>query len=365
MALTVVSFLIVMSVIVFAHELGHLLVAKRNGIVVEEFGFGYPPRLFKLGVRDGTLYSINLIPFGGFARMRGEEDPTEPGSFAAASKLARTATLLAGAGMNFLLAIILFAGLTLLTGVPDTSRPGVIVAGIAPGSPAEVAGLQMGDRIIVAGDTALTSLDDLLKHTQANLSKPVTYEIERTAAASGATETLHVTMTPRASPPKGEGALGLQITVALRPATLWEAARDGVGTTGSVIWMTFSIPATIIREGRPISDAGFLGPVGIAATTGEVVRKAIAIDSLEPVLWFTGLLSAALGITNLLPLPALDGGRLLFVLVEAIRRKRIEPAQEGLIHLIGFGLLLLLVGLVTIREIGALATGQFPSLGIQ
>jgi len=365
MALTLVSFLIIMSIIVFVHELGHLLVAKRNGIVVEEFGFGYPPRLITLGVRDGTVYTINLIPFGGFARMRGEEDPTEPGSFAAASKLARTATLLAGAGMNFLLAIVLFAGLTLLTGVPDSSRPGVIVAGVSPGSPAEAAGLRVGDRIVAAYDTPLMTLEDLQMHTQAHLNAAVTYEIVRTDPVSGATESLHVTMTPRSHPPAGEGALGLQIMLALRPAKIWEAARDGVSTTGSIIWMTFSIPASLIREGRPISEAGFLGPVGIAATTGEVVRSAIAIDSFQPVLWFMGLLSAALGITNLLPLPALDGGRLLFVLVEAIRRKRIEPAQEGLIHLVGFGLLLLLVSLVTVREIGALATSTFPSLGIR
>jgi regulator of sigma E protease len=128
--------------------------------------------------------------------------------------------------------------------------------------------------------------------------------------------------------------------------------------------MTFQIPATLIREGRPISDAGFMGPVGIAATTGEVVRSALAINSLRPILWFVGLLSVALGVTNLLPIPGLDGGRLLFVFVEAVRRKRVEPSQEGLVHLVGIGLLLLLVSLVTVREITALVNGTFPSLGI-
>jgi regulator of sigma E protease len=130
-----------------------------------------------------------------------------------------------------------------------------------------------------------------------------------------------------------------------------------------VVYLTFQIPATMIREGRPISDAGFMGPVGIAATTGEVVRSAVAVSSVWPVLWFVGLLSIALGVTNLLPIPGLDGGRLLFVFVEAVRRKRIEPSQEGIVHLIGFGLLLLLVGVITVREVTALVNGTFPTLG--
>ena len=109
MLLTVISFILVMGIVVFVHELGHLIAAKRNGIVVEEFGLGYPPRLFKVIERGGTVYTINAIPFGGFARMRGEDDPTQQGSFAAASRRARFMTLAAGPLMNFLLAIILFA----------------------------------------------------------------------------------------------------------------------------------------------------------------------------------------------------------------------------------------------------------------
>jgi regulator of sigma E protease len=363
MILTVVSFFVVMSIVVFVHELGHFLVAKRNGIAVEEFGFGYPPRLIKLGERDGTIYSINTIPFGGFVRMRGEDDPTQPGSFAAASKLARTLTLVAGAGMKFLLAIVLLAVLTLITGVPDQARPGALVQGVAPGSPAEQAGLQVGDRIVGADKTPLSTLDDLQRYTASHVGKPVVYELIRRDAA-GAESTLNVTITPRVNPPPQQGALGIQIDMARRSPKVWEAAWAGVSATGEVIYLTFQIPATLIREGRPISDAGFMGPVGIAATTGEVVRSAVAVNSARPILWFVGLLSIALGITNLLPIPGLDGGRLLFVVVEAVRRKRIEPSQEGVVHLVGFGLLLLLVGIVTVREITALVNGTFPGLGL-
>lgn len=354
MLLTIVSFLVVMSIVVFVHELGHFLIAKRNKIVVEEFAFGYPPRLIKLAERGGTIYAINAIPFGGYVRLRGEEDPTLPGSFAAAPKLARTATLLAGAGMNFILAILLFSVVTLLSGVPDAGHPGALIRDIAPGSPAEAAGLQPDDLIVRADDLAINSPSDLQTHTRAHLGQPVQYEIQRAGQAR------QVTITPRATPPAGQGALGVSIGTAIRPATLVEAAIAGVRSTGEVITMTFLVPATLIREKRPISEAGFMGPVGIAALTGGVVRSAVARDTIQPILTFIALLSAALGITNLLPIPGLDGGRLIFVLVEALRHKRVEPAQEGLVHLVGLGLLLILVGVLTVGEISSLINGTFP-----
>jgi regulator of sigma E protease len=364
MILTIGSFVLVMGLIVFVHELGHFLVAKRSGIVVDEFGFGYPPRLIKLGERDGTVYSINAIPFGGFVRMRGEEDPSEPGSFAAASRLARTATLLAGPAMNLVLAILLFAGLAMMTGVPDTSRPGVVIHAIAPDSPAQQGGIQAGDRIVSADGVAIHTIEELQSYTAAHRGQAVTYEVLRVDPATNEQQVSKVVMTPRTNPPQNQGALGIQIGMEFRPAKVWEAAWAGLSTTGQIIWLTFQIPATLIREGRPISDAGFMGPVGIAATTGEVVRSAMAVSSVQPILSFVALLSTALAVTNLLPIPALDGGRLLFVVFEAIRRKRIEPSQEGLIHLVGFGLLLILVGLTTVHEIAALVTGKFPPVGI-
>lgn len=356
MLVTVASFLVVMSILVFVHELGHFLVAKRNKIIVEEFAFGYPPRLVKLGERNGTVYAINAIPFGGYVKLRGEEDPTDPGSFAAASKRARTATLLAGVGMNFVLAVILFAAVTLITGMPDAARPGALIKEVVPGTPAALAGLLEGDRIIKADETAIAAPTDLQRYTRTHLGQPIVYTIAR------AEQILALTITPRADPPPGQGALGVSIGTAIRPATLPEAAWAGVRGTGEVVIMTFLVPATLIREGRPISDAGFMGPVGIAVTTGDVVRSAAARQTIEPVLVFVALLSAALGITNLLPIPGLDGGRLVFVLLEAVRGRRVEPAQEGLVHLVGLGLLLLLVSVLTIREVSSLVSGTFPSL---
>ncbi len=158
--------------------------------------------------------------------------------------------------------------------------------------------------------------------------------------------------------------MGVQIGVAMRPTKIWEAAWTGVKNLGAIIYSTFAIPAALIRQGKSLGDAGFMGPVGIAATTGQFVRYGISTDSVEPILYFIAVISAALGLTNLLPIPALDGGRLFFLLVEAVRGRRIEPAREGMVHLIGFGLLLLLVGLLTVREFGSLINGTFPTIGL-
>ena len=365
MVLTVVLGIVVLGLLVFAHELGHFIVAKRNKIIVDEFGFGFPPRLLKLGERNGTEYTLNAIPFGGFVRMRGEDDPSEPGSFAAAPKGARAATLLAGAGMNFLVAIVLFSVVAMMTGMPDPSLPGNVVRDIAPGSPAEAAGLRIGDRIISADGVTLSTADELRSFTTDNAGHPVTYQVIR-ATAGGGTETLDVTMTARVNPPPSQGALGIAISMATRPVLPWEAAWEGVKTTAYVVYQTFEVPAMLIRQGRPIGDAGFMGPVGITVVTGEIVREAASVESpLAPILRFMAFLSAALGITQLLPIPALDGGRLLFVIIEAIRGKRVSPAQEGMVHLIGFGLLLAFIGVMTIHEIGSLVSGTFPTIGIR
>ena len=142
-------------------------------------GFGFPPRLIKLAEKDGTIYSINAIPFGAFVRMRGEDDPTDPGSFAAAPKGARAATLLAGAGMNFVLAILLFSVVALVQGMPDTSVPGAVVSATAPGSPAAEAGLRPGDRIVSADGRQLSSIIELQQSIQASLGRPTTFEVVR------------------------------------------------------------------------------------------------------------------------------------------------------------------------------------------
>jgi len=359
----ILSFVVVMGVIVLVHELGHFISARLSGIVVEEFGFGIPPRVVKLAERDGTIYSINAIPLGGFVRMRGEDDPTLPGSFAAAPRRARTLTLLAGVLMNFALAIVLFAVLTAIQGVPDTSRPGAMVDFVNPGSPAAQASLAAGDRIVAADGSPIASVTDLQLFTKAHAGQEVTYRVVRSGSDDGAA--VEITMTPRVNPPPNEGALGISVAEPYRPAGLGEALWGGLRTTGEIMWMTVALPARLLSQGQSLGDLGFMGPVGIAATTGDVVQSAVRSNTLLPVIWFIGLLSVAIGMTNLLPIPGLDGGRLIFIIVEAIRGKRVEPAQEGLIHLVGIGVLLFLVGIVTIHEVTALLNGTFPTPGLR
>jgi regulator of sigma E protease len=224
----------------------------------------------------------------------------------------------------------------------------------------------VGDRIIAADGAPLAIADDLRKLTAENPGRQIAYTVARTDGRTRIEQILKITAASQATSPDGKAILGIVPGDPTRPAKIPEAVWAGVRNTGEIIYLTFAIPANLIREHKPISDAGFMGPVGIAVTTGEVVQSAVAIKSTQPIIWFMALLSAALGLTNLLPLPALDGGRLLFIVVEALRRgKRIQPAQEGMVHLIGFGLLLLLMGLLTIKEISALINHTFPSLGIR
>jgi regulator of sigma E protease len=272
------------------------------------------------------------------------------------------ATLLGGATMNFVLAILIFAILALTEGIQDPAMPGpLVLQAVVPGAPAEQAGLRVGDQIIAADDIPLASMAELQAITKANAGHPVTYRFLRPDSTVGISRTLEAVIVPRTS--SLEGRLGVSIQVPIRSATIPEAVWGGIRQTAEIVVVTVQIPAMLIREGRPISEAQLTGPVGIAVLTGQVVRSAIDINSIKPVMGFMAVLSTALGFTNLLPVPGLDGGRLLFVLAEAIRRRRVAPAQEGLVHLIGFGMLLILLGVVTVREVWSLLNGTFPNIG--
>ncbi len=445
MVLTIISFVIVLGVLVFFHELGHYLVARRSGIVVEEFGMGYPPRLLKLFTYDGTDFTLNLLPFGGFARMRGEDagDMT-PGSFNAASIRGRAATLFAGPMMNFILAVILFAasfaagfpaaaGHPQLTAVapgsawaelglqegdillsyngapvqvsiggddtvsipsPSTagaggadgsgtlliSRDGALqevplasadrlqaalatghyvavlmtqITGVVEDSPAHAAGMQAGDVVLDVDGTTITYDNPLDQEIQQRLGQPVAVTLWRDGGW------VDVTVTPRANPPAGQGAMGVQIApvtemarMGILPA-LWEGVRNTVEYALLVLQLPFLLLAGSISP----ADAQVTGPVGIAQMVGGAVSATLDTGFWFPILRLSAVLSAALAITNLLPLPALDGGRLLFILIEAIRGRRVSPEREGMIHMIGFMVLLGLMLLITVRDLTATPQG--------
>lgn len=446
--ITIISFVVVLGVLVFFHELGHYWVARRHGIEVEEFGMGYPPRIIKLFTYDGTDFTINLIPFGGFARMKGEDGADmSSGSFNAASRWARASTLIAGPMMNALLAIVLFAA-SFMAGFPAAVAYPQVTA-VAPDSLAATLGLQVGDLLLQADDrptlvsatpefrydvwqaeepTAATTLTisrdneiinlpitdqrsvrtllDSLRyrpvldtqivavaanspaHLQGLVAGDVIYQVNGavvtydnplnvivqenldraiplTVYRSG--EWLTVNVTPRANPPAGEGALGVQISSLTRLATLpiLQALWEGVASTFQYIGLVIQLPVLLLMGQLSPAEAQISGPVGIAQMVGGAVSASIDTGLWFPIWRLSAVLSAALAITNLLPLPALDGGRLVFILIETLRGRRINPEREGLVHMVGFMLLLGLMVYITVQDLrtGTMAIDWHTLLG--
>lgn len=521
------AFLIILSILVFVHELGHFMVAKRSGITVEEFAIGFPPRAVKLWQDEGSItldghdyvigrkldvprsiqpgaqvyaetstdekgrptvtrlelltpaqadqkdqekagseakffslfsrgskpapagdrptvtvdaltrpteYTINWIPFGGYVRMVGEEDPSAPGSFASKSKRIRFAVLVAGSMMNLVAAVIFFT-LAAMSGTPETAV-GTLVAQVLPDSPAEKAGLQVNDIIIGADEVQFKYQGDLVEYVDKTKDTEITLHLERDG------KTIDASLVPRSNPPEGQGAMGVVInyapvaktivakvipgspadkanlqagdiilgadntqfqyqedfikyiekingakmtlhierdgeilSIALGPIApteieanlgveldydldtkmtyqpLPQALVEGVSQTLRYVGLTFYMPIAILQNIFPVEAARPTGPVGIYQQTGSAVDAAISLNWWFPVLWFTAILSTALAVTNLLPLPALDGGRILFIIIEAIRGKRVAPEKEGAIHFIGLALLVTLMLVISYYDI--------------
>jgi regulator of sigma E protease len=332
-----ITSLFVFGLVILVHEFGHFVMAKRFGIKVLEFGIGYPPRIATLAVRDGVEYTLNAIPVGGFVRMLGEEDPTDPQSFARKSARVRIATLLAGSVMNLVLAALVFAG-TFAIGeqVPVGS---VFIESVAPGSPAQQAGMQPGDIIASIQDHEVRNFSELVQYTQSFLGQEVSVALLRQG------ESVTVQVVPRLRPPSGEGAMGIvigmkegfQVVTVRHP--VWKAIPLGVQEVRTVLAETAAGFARMIRVG--IAPGDIAGPVGILQIGG-----AVAQSGFVNLLRFIGLLSVNLFVINLLPFPMLDGGRIAFVLLEKIRGgKRVTPERESLVHLIG---LLVLLGLMVV-----------------
>lgn len=347
--MTIIAFLLVFSLLVFVHELGHFTVAKLTGIRVEEFGLGYPPRLLTIARRGDTEYTLNAIPFGGFVRMLGEEDPSHPQSFAAKSKLTRAGALLAGPLMNIVLAFILFIGIGLIGF--DIPTGSVAIIGLAPGSPAARADLQEGDTILSIDGLTVRNTYELVQYTNERLGEEVALSIKR------GEETIPARLTPRREPPANEGAMGVMIqtvdivgTDKLR-YSLWEAIPIAGRMIGDVVAAIFSGVAGMIQG---VIAPDITGPIGIAAVTAEVAKS-----GLVALMQFTAFLSIQLAIVNLLPFPGLDGGRLAFIALEALRGgKRVAPEKEGFIHLVGLVILVGLMLIVSYQDVARLLSGQ-------
>ena len=348
MLVTIVAFLAVIAVLIIAHELGHFFTAKAAGVRVEEFGLGYPPRL--LGLKRGpTTYSLNAIPLGGFVKMAGEEDPKVPDSLASKSIGTRLLVLSAGSIMNALLPLLLFSMAFMIP--HDIVVGQVLVEEVAPGSPAEMAGIEAGDTIISINDKELNNTVDLSRYIQLNLGQEITILVEHSDLSQE-----EVTLIPRWQPPQDEGAIGVAVrtnepTTISQSEPFWRAIPLGVNECIET-FILFKNAILSIFLGTIDLEIG--GPVAIAQITGEVAQAGIS-----PLLEFAAFLSINLAIINILPLPALDGGRIVFVLLEWVRRgKRISPKKEGLVHLIGFAMLMGLILAITYQDIVRIISGD-------
>jgi len=376
--MTLILFILILSVLVFVHEFGHFLAAKRAGILVEEFGFGLPPRLWGKKVGE-TIYSINALPIGGFVKLYGEEGPSSAELSSASAGKAyfekslkrRVSVLLGGVTMNVLLGIVCFSILYFVVGIP-TKTGRVRIVGVAKNSPAEMAEIKTDDIIVSVDGQKVTEDSQFVKWTKEKAGQTVILEIHRDKDNPCQTESkvlggmapkasgfncrnsnLLVSLIPRPSPPEGEGPLGVAITdMELKKFPWWQMPYLGVreGFKESLVWGGMIVEAlkktviSLVVRGEVPKDIA--GPVGIFQITGQVAKSGILA-----VFQFLGILSVNLAIVNVLPLPALDGGRLIFLGYELLTKKRMNARLEVLINNIGMAILLALMLMITVNDI--------------
>ncbi|MEK7554609.1 MAG: site-2 protease family protein [Patescibacteria group bacterium] len=325
------------SFLILIHEFGHFLAARFFGCWVEEFGIGFPPRLFGKKIGE-TLWSVNALPFGGFVKIHGEQatdevDQKPERSFAVLSVSKRAAIIVAGVVMNFIVGFVIISGI-FMVGAPTS----VIVSGISEGSPAATEGIKEGDRLL-----GFESSEDFIVFVREMKGKEVTLRLLREG------EELVVTAVPRENPPEGEGALGVSVTEVGSPKLpFFESIIQGFITSAKIVGAIFVSLANIIVALFTEAPAfeGFVGPIGIFGVANETAQFGFIY-----LFQLIALISLNLVALNVLPFPALDGGRLFFLLIEKIKGSPISPKREGLVNTIGFGILLLLMVVITVRDV--------------
>lgn len=343
--LLLLQFIIALAALIIVHELGHFVAAKLCHIKVHEFGIGFPPRLARLFKIGETEFTINWIPLGGFVRPAGENDPSMPNGLAAASPWARLFVLASGPAMNLLAALVLYAIIFLQIGRPDLNV--VEIMEVSAGSPAAQAGLQPGDTVLQVNGEPINSSEELRDLIYANLGKTLVVVYQR----DGVQQT--TTLVPR-DPPPADGAIGIAMGHPSLPINAPEAVWYGGRALYDQINTLVSFPGRLLR-GEVSPDQGRLvGYKGMFDIYTEVREADASPESALPAgvntLSFFASISASLAILNLLPIPALDGGRILFTLPEILFRKRVPAVYENAINLIGLALLLLFVVYINLQD---------------
>ncbi len=347
-------FVLVFAGSILLHELGHFVVARLLHIDVEEFGIGFPPRLVKLFNWKGTDFSLNWIPLGGFNRIKGEDDPTVTGGLAAANPWKRIAVMLAGATMNLLTAFFAYTILFNQVGLPQTNT--VAIAGVEADSPGAQAGFQSGDKVLTINGQAIHSVTQMRSLALANLDKALAVTVQR------GSQVVSLTVTPSSSRTKQQGAIGVMLGNPLVPASSWFATLPySMKATGESIVELLSLPEQILTGAAQPQDAQIAGPRSIynlfqQAVARDVQSREPAANGspVQPTDYTLGIiisLTISLGVINLLPIPALDGGRIFMTLPEIILRRRIPAQYQAMINGIGFIVLLTLLGVFYVKDI--------------
>lgn len=346
----IIEFILIFGVLLFIHEFGHFIFAKLFKIKVEEFGFGFPPRLLKIGQFRETEITLNWIPFGAFVRLSGENDPEVKGGFGDSSILARFMTLIGGPLFNLVLGVVLFATIFMQVGVPDLKS--VQVYGVNEGSPAEIAGITAGELIVEVNGVAITSTQQLSEQVELNRGKPISIKLLTPEGKE-----YIVTATPRVEPPPGEGYLGVTLVNPYKEASIVEALPYAFRATGGYAIQLLALPGQLIRGTVSAEEARPVGPVGIYSIYSQArERDETNAESANPedrlnTLLILAIISVALGFTNLLPIPALDGGRLILLLPEIFLRKKVPAKVENIINMVGFAALIALMVIITTMDI--------------
>ncbi|NLM51441.1 MAG: RIP metalloprotease RseP [Firmicutes bacterium] len=333
--LTLVASVIIFGLLVFFHELGHYLAAKNAGIGVLEFALGFGPKLISKEI-NATIYSLRAFPLGGFVRLAGEdpEESVREDSFQKQPVWKRFTVIAAGPLMNFVLAIILFSLIYFaFLGVPDYDS--TVIGKVLPGGQAETVGLQAGDRIISVAGQEVNKWQELVAVIHAHPER----EIEIVFARNDTIQ--QVTVTPVRDEQTGNGLIGIQAKTYLYQP--FASLRLGVE---HCIWLLRYLLTSLVQMITGRTAPEIMGPVGIIHLVGEVART-----GLMNLISLAAIISLNLGVINLLPIPALDGSRLLFLTVEGLRGRPIDPHKESFVHFIGFTLLIVLMIVIAYRDI--------------
>jgi regulator of sigma E protease len=340
--LTILSFIFVFGIVAITHELAHMIWARRAGMRVYEFGLGLGPKIFGI-IKGKTEYTLRLFPLGGFVRIAGIEGNTEeekncPEEEKYTSKTwgQKFKSILAGPLSNIVLASVIFCVIFSLVGSPAgvTNEIDTIV----PGSPAEKVGLQRNDKIIELDGKPILEMSETIETIHQSVGKLLTLKILR----NNNEKTIKVA--PQYDPKRKIALIGFSPKLKYEKFGPLKSIRLGLQQTLSIILLSLQMIGMLITGKAGFGDV--MGPVGIAQFSGQVARQGIVA-----LIQFIGFLSVLIGVMNLLPLPALDGGRLLFLIIEKIRGKALDVKKENLIHLIGLITLLILFALVTINDV--------------